>query len=203
MCCLCSSARSLRLDSVHGPIVEVVLARPRRVVHAEDVQERRLAGARRAHDRDELPLLDVQVDPPQDEGLRGALLEALLDVPKANHARLLDVLLDDPAVKEVDRAVRVTGKARVVRDHADRRAARGGGREQLHHRIAVLRIEVSRRLVGEQNERPARECSGDGDALLLTAGELAGEVLRAMSHADLFERFRHPLASAPLPACPR
>src|SRR3979411_1611288 len=44
------------------------------------------------------------------------------------------------------------------------------------------------RLVREQNERFPRDRACDGDALLLTARELAGKVLRAMRHADALER---------------
>ena len=39
----------------------------------------------------------------------------------------------------------------------------------------------------------AGDRAGDGDALLLTAGELAGQVLGAMRHADLLERRHHAL----------
>ena len=42
-------------------------------------------------------------------------------------------------------------------------------------------------------ERLAGHRAGDGDALLLTAGELAGQVLRAVRHADLLERRHHAL----------
>ena len=55
----------LRAELVHRLIEEVVLAGPGAVVHADDVEQRRLAGARRPHDRDELALLDVDVDAPQ------------------------------------------------------------------------------------------------------------------------------------------
>ena len=60
MCCLCSLRAILGAELVHRLIEEVVLAGPRAVVHADDVQQRRLAGARRPHDRDELAFLDVE-----------------------------------------------------------------------------------------------------------------------------------------------
>ena len=49
-------------------------------------------------------------------------------------------------------------------------------------------VEVTRRLVGEEDERIAGDGAGDGDALLLTAGELRGIVLHAVRHADALER---------------
>ena len=105
-------------------------------------------------------------------------------------ARLLAVLLDDAAVEQMDAAVGVARVARVVRHHADRRAFAVQLAQQLHHRFAVLRVEVSGRLVREQDRRRAGDGAGDRDALLLTARELAGQVLGAMRHADLLER-RH------------
>jgi hypothetical protein len=84
------------------------------------------------------------------------------------------LLFHDAAVEEVDRTIGVCGVARIVRHHADRRAAAVQLAEQFHHGFAVRRIEVTRRLVGEEDERIASDCAGDGDALLLTAGELCG-----------------------------
>ena len=80
------------------------------------------------------------------------------------------------------------GVARIVRDHADRGAGLVQLLEQVHDGFAALRIEVARRLVGEQDERLAGDGAGDGDALLLAAGELARQMLRAMRHADALER---------------
>ena len=47
--------------------------------------------------------------------------------------------------------------------------------EQIHDVLAGLRIQVSGRLVGQQHQRPVDERAGDGDALLLTAGQLGGQ----------------------------
>ena len=60
--------------------------------------------------------------------------------------------------------------------------------EQVHHGLTALRVQISSRLVGEEEHRLASHRTGDGDALLLAAGKLAGEVLRAMRHPDAFER---------------
>ena len=65
-------------------------------------------------------------------------------------------------------------------DHHDRLAELAHGaaheREDLG---AGARVEVAGRLVGEDDLRPAGQGPGDGDALLLAAGELARAVRRA------------------------
>jgi hypothetical protein len=91
--------------------------------------------------------------------------------------------------KKVDGAVGGARVARVVRHHADGRAAAVQVVQQLDDRFAVGRVEVAGRLVGEQDEGLTRQRSGDRDALLLTAGQLARKVFRAVRHADLFQRF--------------
>jgi len=58
---------------VHRLIEKVVVASPGAVVHADDVQQRGLSGARRSHNRDELSLLDVEIDPTKDVGPAGAV----------------------------------------------------------------------------------------------------------------------------------
>jgi hypothetical protein len=71
-----------RLDFV---LEQAILARPRVVQHAEDRKQRRLAGARRAHDRNEVAPLDLQVDAPQHEGLARLRFVDLLDVLELDH----------------------------------------------------------------------------------------------------------------------
>ena len=83
--------------------------------------------------------------------------------------------------------------ARVVRHHADGGAGLVQLLEQIHHRLAVLRIQVARGLVGQQNRRLAAHRARHGDALLLAARELAGQVLGAVRHAHALERRRHAL----------
>src|SRR5262245_45692989 len=97
-------------------------------------------------------------------------------------------LLDDAAVEEMDAAIGVARVARVVRHHADRGARTVQLAEEIHHSFAAARIEVSSGLVREQDQRLAGDGARDGDALLLTARELAREVLRAVRHADALER---------------
>src|ERR1043166_3940772 len=108
-------------------------------------------------------------------------------------ALLAAVLFDDAAVEQVDAAIRVAGVARIVRDHADGRPFAVQLAQQLHHRFAVFRVEVSGGLVRQQDRRRAGDGAGDRDALLLTARELRGKVLGAVRHADLLERRHHAL----------
>src|SRR5204863_130037 len=102
-----------------------------------------------------------------------------------SHLRLL---FDDAAVEDVDAAVGVPRVARIVRDHADRRAAAMQLAEQIHHRFAAARVEVSRRLVRQQDQRLAGDRARHSDALLLTAGQLTRKMLRAVRHPDALER---------------
>ena len=98
------------------------------------------------------------------EGIRrgsGSAREPLPARPTSSWPRLFGAtLFDDAAVEEVDRAIGVRGVARIVRHHADRGAAAMQLAEQLHHRFAVRRIEVTRRFVGEEDERDRRRRRG-------------------------------------------
>src|SRR5688572_12706597 len=76
--------------------------------------------------------------------------------------------LDHAAVEQVNVSRRVRGVARVVRHHADRGAGLVQLLEEVHHRLAVLRVEVAGGLVGQQDRRLATDRARDGDALLLT-----------------------------------
>ena len=96
---------------------------------------------------------------PEPSALTGFLL-------RDRHFRLF---FDDTAVEDVDAAVGVTRVARIVRHHADRRAGAVQLAEQIHDRFAAARVEVSGRLVRQQDGRLADESARHSDALLLTA----------------------------------
>jgi hypothetical protein len=70
----------LGLELLDLPLHEDVLALEGAVVHPEDVQQRRLARAGRAHDRDELAVTDREIDAAQHEVPSGTLGIRLLDV---------------------------------------------------------------------------------------------------------------------------
>jgi hypothetical protein len=51
---------------VDADVVEEIFAAPGVIVHAEDVEERRLTGAGRAHDGNEVAFVHLQVDVAED-----------------------------------------------------------------------------------------------------------------------------------------
>ena len=67
---------------MNGVVGQIVFAGPGAVVHAEQMQQRRLAGARRPHDGDELAFLHFRVDAAQHKRLGRTVLEILLHVPQ-------------------------------------------------------------------------------------------------------------------------
>src|SRR5215213_6115634 len=82
---------------------------------------------------------------------------------------------DDLPVLQRDQPVGVGGGGRIVGDHHHRLAELVDRlAQQRHHAGARLRVEVAGWLVGEDHGRLADQGAGDGDALLLAAGELGG-----------------------------
>src|SRR6202023_968605 len=55
-------------------------------------------------------------------------------------------------------------------------------------------VEVAGRLVGEDQVRIGDQRAGDGDALLLSSGELHGPVVDAVAKANLVERLQRKVA---------
>ena len=84
-----------------------------------------------------------------------------------------DSIFDDAAVEQVNGAVGVLRKARIVRDHANGGATGVQFLQQIHNGFAVARVEVSRRLIRQQNRRLPGKRASDRDTLLLPAGKLA------------------------------
>ena len=60
--------------------------------------------------------------------------------------------------------------------------------QQAEDLATGARVEVARRLVGEQHHRPCDERPGDGDALLLSARELRGPVVEAVAQAHAIDQ---------------
>ena len=87
-------------------------------------------------------------------------------------ARLrLEAVIDDAAVEEVHGPIASCGKVRVVCDQEKRGAVfRLEIKQQVDHLIARLRIEVSRRLVGQEQVWSCGKSAGERGALLLAAG---------------------------------
>jgi hypothetical protein len=68
--------------------------------------------------------------------------------------------------------------------------------QQREHVAGAVGVEVTGRLVGEDDVGIGHDRTSDGDALLLAAGELAGEVIEAILQADELQRGRARLATA-------
>ncbi|KAG1451192.1 hypothetical protein G6F57_016230 [Rhizopus arrhizus] len=56
--------------------------------------------------------------------------------------------------------------------------------EDLHHFLAGLGVQCAGRLIGEDHRAAVHQCTRDGHALLLPAGQLAGQVLHAFAPAQ-------------------
>src|SRR5665647_3564959 len=99
----------------------------------------------------------------------------------------------DQSVADADDALRVQGHFLLVRDDDDGVAPVGKALEQRHDFRAGLGIEISRRLVREQDGRLVDERAGDGDALALSAGKFVRLVMHAVGQADAGQRFKREL----------
>ena len=86
------------------------------------------------------------------------------------------------------------GDVVLVGDQHDRAALVVELLEQAEHVGGRRRVEVAGRLVGEDHRRLGDERPGDGDALLLAAGQLAGLVVGPVGEADRVERGQRALA---------
>src|SRR5262249_30213183 len=69
--------------------VQLELAGPVRVEHSHHREEGALPRAGGTHEGEEVPLLDDQVDVPEQEQLAGSGAHRLLEVPDANHCHRL------------------------------------------------------------------------------------------------------------------
>ena len=90
---------------------------------------------------------------------------------------------------EHDFALCAGGDERIVRHDDDRSALLVQLTEQVEHDLLIPLIEIAGRLVGENQLRAVDERAGDAHALLLTAGQLAGQVMRTLLQSHSFQRF--------------
>ena len=68
------------------------------------------------------------------------------------------------------------------------RAAGIGTTKELNDLFGFLRIKIPRRLVRQEDQRVDDKCTGDGNALLLTAGKLEGKTVEPMFETHYLER---------------
>ena len=102
--------------------------------------------------------------------------------------RHLALVGDDLAVAHDDHPVRIGADVRLVghQDHGDALLAIELA-DDLHDLVRGAGVEVAGRLVGQQHGRAVDQRPRQGDALLLSAGELAGRVALALGQADAGE----------------
>ena len=97
-------------------------------------------------------------------------------------------LLDDDALVHEHHAVgHVAGERHLVGDHQHRQARRRQPAHDVEHLADHLGVEGRGRLVEQQHLGVHGEGAGDGDALLLTAGELARLGVDERLHAHALE----------------
>src|SRR5581483_5640838 len=95
----------------------------------------------------------------------------------------------DAAVPDRHRPAHLLRDERVVREDDDRHAELAVERSQRLEELArAVGVELARRLVREQHGRIVRQRDGDGDPLLLAAGERFRPVAGAVSEADDLEQ---------------
>src|SRR5436190_1312786 len=105
-------------------------------------------------------------------------------------------LLREHAVDHAHAAAHVLRDALVMRDDDERQPRRRERLEEAEDRRRVDRVEVARRLVAQQQRVVAHQGAGDGDALLLAAGEPRRAERRAVGHADALQRRERTLLAA-------
>ena len=94
---------------------------------------------------------------------------------------------DNITVEEVDDALGVAGVLDGVGYHEDGGAFAVELGEEFHYLFAVLGVEVTGGLVGEDELGVGDDGAGDGYPLLLTSGELLGEVGGAVGDVHALE----------------
>src|SRR5690606_20961632 len=109
---------------------------------------------------------------------------------RCRHAAVVSGYLGDLAVEYADDPVGHVGDHRVVRDHGSGRTELAGDAvDRFQHQHPGVDIEGAGGFIAQQNLRALCDGPGDGDALLLAAGELAGEVVHAVRQANQVQGF--------------
>ena len=91
---------------------------------------------------------------------------------------------NNDAVAQDEVAFAVAGHVEFVGDHHDGDALIVEFLKNPHHLNGSFGIEIAGGFVGKEDLRLIDEAAGDGDALLLAAGELVGHVVGAIGEAD-------------------
>src|SRR5215472_1209324 len=106
----------------------------------------------------------------------------------ADHLAVLE--LDDALAHRID-------NSGIVGSHDDRRPGPVDPVKHLHDADRGRRVDVSRRLVGEQDHRAVDERAGHRDTLLLTAGQFVRHPVMLALEAHQVDHFRYHAADEP------
>lgn len=82
----------------------------------------------------------------------------------------MGAVLDDPAVIDHEDLIRVFHGFESVSDHDDG-LLRGKRLDSTYQFVFIFRIDIGRRLVQEDHRRVLHHSAGDGNPLLLSAGQ--------------------------------
>ncbi len=97
----------------------------------------------------------------------------------------IDLVVDDLAVAHGEDTICDLGGFGIVSDHENGLVELTAGvAEHVEYGVGVFGVEVTGGLVGEDNGGAVDEGAGDGDALLLSAGEFVGAVIEATGDAE-------------------
>ena len=129
-------------------------------------------------------------------------VHSYLNNRRRSGARGLTAVVDDAAVSHSHEALGGVGNRLVVSDQQDRLAAGVQTGEQLEHFLATLRVERAGRLIGQQQRWFVGKCSGDRQALPLTARQRRGRLLGLVADAEQIEQVSAPGFGRPC-ACVR
>ena len=105
-----------------------------------------------------------------------------------------ELVARDLAVQDLDDARHALGQLFVVRHHQQRLALAHDLGEQVEHVVRRARVEVARRLVGDQQRRIVRQRAGNRGALLLAARDRAGQLVHLIGQPDDFQQVLGSLA---------
>ncbi len=104
----------------------------------------------------------------------------------------------DRPILDNQRAVADFGEVLIVGHDDEGDAVLAGQIEQdLHDFRAVDGIQISRRLVGEEDFRLVDDGAGDGDPLLFAARKLGGQVVHAITQADALQSLEREFRAVP------
>src|SRR3990172_620654 len=94
----------------------------------------------------------------------------------------------DLAVGHHHRAPDAPGELAVVRDHQDRLALGDQIVEERENRLGRLGIQIAGRFVGQNDRRVVGQRAGDGNALLLTAGNRRRQLVGVLGQLNYLEQ---------------